>query len=102
MLLTALCSLCSVFFVALIVTLGKVSIIDVDSNLNTVFRVSVVLVIAWLMATVTGTLNEFRCIPRGELGSVAASGGVARVLTLLILTESSRTAPPAWSCPSIG
>lgn len=96
MLLTALYSLGSVFFVALIVTLGKDGIIDVDSNLNTVFRVSVVLVIAWLMATVTGTLNEFRCIPRGELGSVAASGGAARVLTLLILTESSRTAPPAW------
>ena len=46
MLLTALYSLGSAFFVALIVTLGKVSIIDVDSNLNTAFRARVVLDIA--------------------------------------------------------
>ena len=60
-------------------TLGKVCIIGVDSNLNTVFRASVVLVIAWLMATVTGKLNEVRCIPRGELGFVSASGAATCV-----------------------
>lgn len=62
------------FFVALFVTLGKVSIIDVDSNLNTAFRARVVLDMAWVMATVIWKLNEVRSIQRGELASVPASG----------------------------
>ena len=62
------------FFVALFVTLGKVSIIDVDSNLNTAFRARVVLDMAWVMATVIWKLNEVRSIQRGELVSVPASG----------------------------
>ena len=59
---------------AFFVALGKVSIIDVDSNLNTAFRARVVLDIAWVMATVIWKLNEVRSIQRGELASVPASG----------------------------
>lgn len=92
MLLTALYSFGSVFFVALFVTLGKVSIIDVDSNLNTAFRARVVLDMAWVMATVIWKLNEVRSIQRGELVSVPASGAATFASSLryyLVLWDSA-------------
>ena len=55
-------------------TLGKVSIIDVDSNLNTAFRARVVLAIARVMVAVTGKLHEFRTVPCGEFGFGLAFG----------------------------
>ena len=73
-LLAALYSLGSAFFVVLTVTLGKVCIIGVESNLNTAFRARVFIAIARVMVAVTGKLHEVRTVPCGEFGFGLASG----------------------------
>lgn len=102
MLLTALYSLGSTFFVALIVTLGKVSVIDVDSNLSTAFRARAVLAIARVMATVAGKVNEVFSVSRMVNSLLFPPPGLRPVPPDSATTESSSTASPAWSCPSIG
>lgn len=64
----------SAVFAALTAILGKVGIEGVESNLGTAIRTVVVLVMAWLMVGVTGTLPQVRRVPSRELAFICLSG----------------------------
>lgn len=64
----------SAVFAALTSILGKIGISDVESNLGTMIRTAVVLLMSWLMVFVTGRGGRVREIPRGELGFICLSG----------------------------
>lgn len=64
----------SAFFASLTAILGKIGISDVESNLGTAIRTTVVLVMAWMMVFVTGKQKELRGIPRKELFYICCSG----------------------------
>lgn len=64
----------SAVFAALTAILGKVGIEGVESNLGTAVRTVVVLVMAWLMVGVTGTLPQVRRVPPRELAFICLSG----------------------------
>ncbi|MCR8908432.1 EamA family transporter [Thermophilibacter sp. ET337] len=64
----------SAVFAALTAILGKVGIEGVESNLGTAVRTVVVLVMAWLMVGVTGTLPQVRGVPPRELAFICLSG----------------------------
>lgn len=54
--------------------LGKVGISDINSNLGTAIRTTVVLVMAWLMVFVSGKQHEIKGIEKNELLFIALSG----------------------------
>ncbi|MGC3954316.1 MAG: EamA family transporter [Propionicimonas sp.] len=64
----------SAIFAALTAILGKVGIVEVESNLGTAIRTAVVLVMAWLVVFLTGEHHRLRAVPRRELWFIAASG----------------------------
>ena len=64
----------SAIFASLTAILGKVGIQGVESNLGTAIRTGVVLVMAWVMVLVTGTVNEVRQVPGRELVFICLSG----------------------------
>ena len=64
----------SAVFAALTSILGKIGISGVESNLGTMIRTAVVLVMSWMMVFVTGKANEVRRIPGKELGFICLSG----------------------------
>lgn len=64
----------SAVFASLTAILGKIGISDIDSNLGTAIRTSVVLVMAWGMVWITGKQQTLRQIPAGELGFICLSG----------------------------
>ena len=64
----------SAVFAALTTILGKVGIADVESNLGTAIRTGVVLVMAWVVALVTGEHRGMRQIPRRDLLFIVLSG----------------------------
>ena len=64
----------SAVFAALTTILGKVGIADVESNLGTAIRTGVVLVMAWVVAVVTGEHRGMRGIPRRDLVFIVLSG----------------------------
>lgn len=64
----------SAFFASLTAILGKIGISGVESNLGTAIRITVVLVMAWMMVFVTGKQKELRGIPRKELFYICCSG----------------------------
>lgn len=64
----------SAVFASLTSILGKIGISDVESNLGTAIRTSVVLVMAWLMVFVTGKQHTLKGVPRKELSFIAMSG----------------------------
>lgn len=64
----------SAVFAALTSILGKIGISGVESNLGTMIRTAVVLLMSWLMVFVTGKGGRVREIPRGELGFICLSG----------------------------
>ena len=64
----------SAVFAALTSILGKIGISGVESNLGTMIRTAVVLVISWMMVFVTGKAKEVRRIPGKELGFICLSG----------------------------
>lgn len=64
----------SAFFASLTAILGKIGITGVESNLGTVIRTCVVLVMAWVMVFVTGKQDEVKKIGRKELVFICCSG----------------------------
>ena len=68
--------LCGAFggFASLTAILGKIGITNIESNLGTAIRTSVVLAMAWLMVLVTKKQSEVRKIERKELLFICLSG----------------------------
>ena len=67
-------ALLSAVFASLTAILGKIGITDVDSNLGTAIRTTVVLVMAWIMVFVTGRQHEIKKIEKRELFFIVLSG----------------------------
>lgn len=64
----------SAVFAALTSILGKIGITEVESNLGTMIRTAVVLVMSWIMVFVTGRGGELREISPKELAFICLSG----------------------------
>ncbi|MGM9625298.1 MAG: EamA family transporter, partial [Eubacteriales bacterium] len=64
----------SAVFAALTSILGKIGISGVESNLGTMIRTAVVLLMSWMMVFVTGKTNKLRGISGKELGFICLSG----------------------------
>ncbi len=64
----------SAVFASLTAILGKVGITDINSNLGTAIRTTVVLVMAWLMVFVSGKQHQIKGIEKKELLFIALSG----------------------------
>lgn len=64
----------SAVFAALTSILGKIGISGVESNLGTMIRTAVVLVMSWMMVFVTGKAGAVRGISGKELGFICLSG----------------------------
>lgn len=64
----------SAVFASLTSILGKIGISGVESNLGTMIRTAVVLVMSWLMVFVTGKGEKLRGIPGRELLFICLSG----------------------------
>ena len=64
----------SAVFAALTSILGKIGIEGVESNLGTMIRTTVVLVMAWAMVLLTGKAGKIRQTPKRELGFICLSG----------------------------
>ncbi|MGM9683167.1 MAG: EamA family transporter [Eubacteriales bacterium] len=64
----------SAIFAALTSILGKVGIQDVESNLGTMIRTAVVLIMAWFTVFVTGKAGKVPKVPASELGFICLSG----------------------------
>ena len=64
----------SAVFAALTSILGKIGISGVESNLGTMIRTAVVLLMSWVMVFVTGKAKAVREISGRELGFICLSG----------------------------
>ena len=64
----------SAVFAALTSILGKIGIEGVESNLGTMIRTAVVLVMAWAMVLLTGKAGKIRQTPKRKLGFICLSG----------------------------
>lgn len=64
----------SAVFASVTAILGKVGIEDIDSNLGTAIRTTVVLLMAWFMVLVTGKCSEVKKIEGRELLFIILSG----------------------------
>ena len=64
----------SAVFASLTSILGKIGIQDIDSNLGTAIRTTVVLIMAWLMVFITGKQYQIRKTEKRELVFIILSG----------------------------
>lgn len=64
----------SAVFASLTSILGKVGISGVESNLGTAIRTGVVLIMAWLVAGMTGSVKKIKDIEKKELLFICLSG----------------------------
>lgn len=64
----------SAVFASLTAILGKIGIKDINSNLGTAIRTSIVLVMAWVVVFVMKKQKEVKLIDKKELGFIALSG----------------------------
>ena len=64
----------SAVFASLTAILGKIGITEIDSNLGTAIRTTVVLVMAWLMVYIGGKKQEVKNIEKKELFFIVLSG----------------------------
>ena len=64
----------SAVFASLTSILGKLGIEEIDSNLGTAIRTTVVLLMAWFMVFVTGKQKAIKAIEKKELGFICLSG----------------------------
>lgn len=64
----------SAVFASLTAILGKIGITQINSNLGTAIRTTVVLFMAWLMVFVSGKQQELKKIEKRELGFIGLSG----------------------------
>lgn len=64
----------SAVFASLTSILGKIGIQDIDSNLGTAIRTTVVLIMAWMMVFITGKQRQIRKTEKRELAFIILSG----------------------------
>lgn len=64
----------SAVFASLTAILGKIGISDIDSNLGTAIRTTVVLFMAWIMVFVTNKQHEIKNIDKREIVFIVLSG----------------------------
>lgn len=64
----------SAVFASLTAILGKIGITEINSNLGTAIRTTVVLVMAWMMVVVSGKQQEVKKIEKRELLFITLSG----------------------------
>ena len=64
----------SAVFASLTAILGKIGISEINSNLGTSIRTTVVLVMAWVMVFVMGKQHEVKRIEKKELVFIVLSG----------------------------
>lgn len=64
----------SAVFASLTAILGKIGITEIDSNLGTAIRTTVVLIMAWLMVYLKGKQREVKRIEKKELWYICLSG----------------------------
>lgn len=64
----------SAVFAALTSILAKIGIEDVESNLGTMIRTFVVLIMAWIIIFAKGKQNQVKSIDKKELGFICLSG----------------------------
>ena len=88
----------SAVFAALCAITAKIGITDVESNLGTMIRTAVVLVLAWMMVFVTGKGAKLREMPRRELGFIVLSG-VATGASWLCYYRALQTGPASVVVP---
>lgn len=88
----------SAVFAGLTAILGKVGISEVESNLGTAVRTTVVLFMAWLMVFITGKQGEIKNIQRRELVFICLSG-VATGASWLCYYRALQTGPASVVVP---
>ncbi|MGN0394162.1 MAG: EamA family transporter [Coprococcus sp.] len=64
----------SAVFASLTAILGKIGISEINANLGTAIRTTVVLIMAWLMVVVSGKQHEVKKIEKKELYFIVLSG----------------------------
>lgn len=64
----------SAVFASLTAILGKIGITDINSNMGTAIRTTVVLMMAWVMVFVAGKQHKVKSIEKSELGFIVLSG----------------------------
>lgn len=64
----------SVIFASLTTILGKIGITNIESNLGTAIRTSVVLIMSWIVVIVTHSQMNMKIIPRKEYLFIVLSG----------------------------
>ena len=64
----------SVVFASLTTILGKIGITNIESNLGTAIRTSVVLIMSWVVVFVTHSEMNMKSIPKKEYLFIALSG----------------------------
>lgn len=64
----------SVLFASMTTILGKIGITDIESNLGTAIRTSVVLIMAWLIVFITKKQTALKHIPKKEYAFLCLSG----------------------------
>lgn len=91
-------ALLSALFAALTAVFAKIGVKDVDSNLATAIRTSIILLLTWGIVLVTGHLSEVRSVSRHTWSFLVLSG-VATGLSWLFyfraiqIGDVSRVAP---------
>lgn len=64
----------SALFASLTSILAKIGISNVESNLGTAIRTSVVLIMAWIVVLMKGKQSQLKCLDKAELVFIALSG----------------------------
>lgn len=93
-------ALCSAGAASLTSILAKIGIEDVESNLATAIRTSVVLIMAWLTVFVSGKQHTLREIPGTEFAFICLSG-IATGASWLCYYKALKDGPASIVVPSI-
>lgn len=88
----------SVVFASLTTILGKVGITDIESNLGTAIRTSVVLIMSWIVVFVTKSEMNMKSIPKKEYLFIALSG-IATGGSWLCFYHALQTGPASLVTP---
>lgn len=91
-------ALLSAFFAALTAVFAKIGVKDVDSDLATAIRTTVILFITWGIAILGNHTCDFRCIPSRTWIFLILSGA-ATGLSWLFLFQSLATGRRITCCP---
>lgn len=88
----------SVIFASLTTILGKIGITNIESNLGSAMRTSVVLVMSWVIVFVFKKQHTIKDIPKKELGFICLSG-VATGASWLCFYKALKIGPASLVVP---